>query len=316
LKKDFFEPVFTGHRDFSLLKMCSRNKRALSIDAESEDLELNNKKRFKYCDPIMRVFSHGCLKKFPLIPLHDGRLCCTKCEIPDGVKEIRGNLFPYSSSITVKMISIPKSVEVIGDYAFSDCIRLLSITLPDNLKKIGDIAFGGCLNMTSIVLPDNLREIGYYAFGGTGLTSIDIPNNIEIIGQRAFSFCRSLSKVYIPENAISSTSSSKPRKMRMRLRTRSLSYLEVFNRVFEGCPIEDVIVKVFPKEILGSAYIEEIYDRLQPCFPQDATIHLNDEKVKLEAYLFCACLFYELREELDEGQLFEYVYSYLYKTMF
>ena len=45
-------------------------------------------------------------------------------------------------------ITIPSSVKIIGDYAFTDCDRITSITIPSSVTSIWDSAFVGCDNLT------------------------------------------------------------------------------------------------------------------------------------------------------------------------
>jgi hypothetical protein len=144
-------------------------------------------------------------------------------------------------------------------------------------------------NVTSVILPESLKEI-YGGFMRFGITSITIPDNTQVILDHSFMNCAKLKRVYIPDTCSFGTWS------------------------FGWCPIEEMIVKVISKssrKFLGSIYVEKIKDRIQRRFPK-VKIILNDEKVKLEGYLYCALLFFMLREEMDETSLFESVYSYLY----
>ena len=74
---------------------------------------------------------------------------------------------------TVRKMSIPSSVTMIGNSAFSKCTNLTSIELPSGVTEIGYANFSGCTNLSSITLPSNLKYIGTDAFEGCkGLTSI------------------------------------------------------------------------------------------------------------------------------------------------
>ena len=67
------------------------------------------------------------------------------------------------------------------------------VTLPKTLTSLKDYAFYGCTSMKSVELPSSLVEIGSWVFQGCiSLTSIAIPSSVKIIGQQVFQGCPSL----------------------------------------------------------------------------------------------------------------------------
>lgn len=69
-------------------------------------------------------------------------------EIEEGVFEGCSNL---------KAISIPNSIQSIGDYAFKDCEKLVSITIRERVNSLDKSVFEGCESLNSlVVLNDNL----------------------------------------------------------------------------------------------------------------------------------------------------------------
>ena len=50
-------------------------------------------------------------------------------------------------------ITIPESVDVLGEGAFSDCISLTSIVFPKDTKRINEYTFSGCEALTKVTLP-------------------------------------------------------------------------------------------------------------------------------------------------------------------
>lgn len=103
--------------------------------------------------------------------------------LPDTVEKI-GNYAFFESG--VEKIKLPASLKEIGAYTFyNSCLE--SVTLPKNIKKIGDSAFEGtCLD--SIILPDGLESIGKRAFIDNYLNDIRIPKSVKTIGDNAFGY--------------------------------------------------------------------------------------------------------------------------------
>ena len=79
------------------------------------------------------------------------------------VTAIGAYAFYYRSGFTGKL-TLPDTVESIGQGAFAGCYGLTSVKWPKNLHKIGRGAFIGCKGLTEITLPDLLDEVGAFAF--------------------------------------------------------------------------------------------------------------------------------------------------------
>ena len=73
------------------------------------------------------------------------------------------------------IITIPGSVNSIGDYAFLNCKNLTVVTIPNGVETIGNSVFSKCTNLSSVTIPANVNEIGYCAFSGCdSLISIEV----------------------------------------------------------------------------------------------------------------------------------------------
>ena len=81
--------------------------------------------------------------------------------IPENVKELPGEAFEGNRFTSV---IFPKSLKVIGDYAFSACYNLMEITFPKELMIIGTGAFMGCSHILELDLPSTLQSIHSCAF--------------------------------------------------------------------------------------------------------------------------------------------------------
>ena len=150
---------------------------------------------------------------------------CEKIEnikLGSSVKTIGAWAFEHTG---ITKITIPKSVENVGEAAFGLCEKLQSITVEDGnpyfdsrnncngifLKQTKTL-LAGCMNtfipeetdtigygafyyhsgLKEIMLPDNLKAIADYAFTGTGLSTITIPESVDSIGKQAFRNCANL----------------------------------------------------------------------------------------------------------------------------
>ena len=123
----------------------------------------------------------------------------------EAVKEIGESAF---EDLSLTSVSIPGSVDTIGEYAFASNGTLTVINIGDGVKTIGKSAFESCA-ITSIIIPDSVETIGEAAFSlnkltsvglGSGLKELDtcafsenllsditVPGNLEMIGAGAFS---------------------------------------------------------------------------------------------------------------------------------
>ena len=78
--------------------------------------------------------------------------------------------------IGCKNSTIPRTVETIGDFAFTECRNLTSIDIPNNVKRIEHCAFQSC-SLTSLYIPASVDSIEYGAFQNCDFVSIQVDNN-------------------------------------------------------------------------------------------------------------------------------------------
>lgn len=115
-----------------------------------------------------------------------------------------------------KKVAVPEkmggdAVTALGEYAFSpDAKRIreeqravrraiTKVTLPDTIESIGEFAFFKCKSLTEINIPEKLAEISKGMLDITGLESIVIGGNVKRIGAVAFWGCRDLKYVKLCE---------------------------------------------------------------------------------------------------------------------
>ena len=118
--------------------------------------------------------------------------------INNGVKNILEFAF-YNTSI--RKVTIPSSVTVIGKCAFYDDYYLSDISLTEGLKTIEDNAFYFCTSLKTIEIPDSVTSIGEETFAYcSNLVSVNLPNSLTRIKQNAFCNCKSLDNIIIPDS--------------------------------------------------------------------------------------------------------------------
>lgn len=92
---------------------------------------------------------------------------------------------------------IPDGITEIGDFAFDENQDLCAITIPESVEKIGDCAFYGTSNLKT-ELPHGVKWIGEKAFAYSGITGAAIPDSVERIGEAAFAYS-GITDAVIPE---------------------------------------------------------------------------------------------------------------------
>ncbi len=156
------------------------------------------------------------------IPQRRGTLDLTEFR---NIKEISGSAFSHAR---FDSIILPNDLEIIEDYAFTDCKNLKQVVIPASVTKIGSCAFDdNCelvfnrnfsnveiitrndTTITRLTIPQrrgtldltefrNIKEIGGSAFSHARFDSIILPDDLETIGSTAFTDCKNLKQVVIP----------------------------------------------------------------------------------------------------------------------
>jgi len=117
--------------------------------------------------------------------------------IPNSVTSIGFSAFEKCKNLSGDLV-IPNSITTINDGTFAACGRLTSITIPTSVTIIGDFAFT-MSGLSDVIIPNSVLCIGDYAFAFTKNKSI--PNSIQTIGVGAF-YCSGLSGSLIIPNSL------------------------------------------------------------------------------------------------------------------
>lgn len=98
----------------------------------------------------------------------------------------------------LKTLVIDEGITTVGREAFETLSNLSSISLPNTLESIGDYAFEGC-PIEEIVIPESVKSVGKEAFYNTNIEEIFIPKTVEKWSGAEFMLCRNLKRVFIEE---------------------------------------------------------------------------------------------------------------------
>ena len=150
-------------------------------------------------DGVLTISGVGAMENYGQYkaPWLDDNYSIVKVVVEEGVTTIGNNAFVACLSLT--SVTLPGTLDRIGDEVFRECIALESIAIPEGVTSIGDGAFVACLSLTSVTLPGTLDRIGNQVFMVcTALESIAIPEGVTSIGDGAFVECQSLTSVTLP----------------------------------------------------------------------------------------------------------------------
>lgn len=89
-------------------------------------------------------------------------------------------------------------VTEVGSYCFAG-LKAKSITLPDTVEVIGNSAFDSCSELETIDLGTSLKTVGYLAFAScSSLKKIDFPEGMTTMENCPVGNCANLTEVYVP----------------------------------------------------------------------------------------------------------------------
>lgn len=108
----------------------------------------------------------------------------TNITIPNNVEII--DEFAFTECNSLASITIPKNVKTLNAGVFQRCQNLRTVTIASGLTTLGDSVFFGCSSLSSVSLPSSLKTIGSTAFQGCNLTELRVPSSVTSIGASAF----------------------------------------------------------------------------------------------------------------------------------
>ncbi len=123
-----------------------------------------------------------------------------------GYMSVDGVLFNKSGSVMIRypsgkdlsVYSVPDSVEIISESAFSGASKLVDVDFGAGLKEIGKAAFRDCASLVEICIPDSVTVIGSSVFYEcASLERVAIGASVAEIPATAFFCCENLGSILV-----------------------------------------------------------------------------------------------------------------------
>ncbi len=121
----------------------------------------------------------------------------------NSLTSVEGSAYTGDIVIPAEVSYGSKTYPVVGitKDAFVNCSSMTSLSLPNSIEFIGEYAFYGCTGLSSFSFPEGLKQIDSGAFFRcTGLTSVDLPSSLEKVGSNIFSLCSSLERLTVADD--------------------------------------------------------------------------------------------------------------------
>ncbi len=111
--------------------------------------------------------------------------------IPEGVKHIGklGHVLNNSVSAYISELSLPDSLETLGEKAFWAAVDTKEPIVLKNVKRIGKGAFSSC-KFGELILPDTVEHIGDEAFYQSSFDKLHIGTGVRSLGYGVLNYCK------------------------------------------------------------------------------------------------------------------------------
>ena len=158
--------------------------------------------------------------------------------IPDTIQTIGQKAF--AGCVALEEIIVPESVKSIGGYAFEKCGSLKKAVLPTQSCKLGDGLFFECKELEEVKLPADLSELTAQINGMfercEKLSRLELPAGLQRIGVKTFSGCVSLRELHIPETVTQIGAGAFSGCVSLREIHIPESVTVIGDGAFQGCP--------------------------------------------------------------------------------
>lgn len=117
--------------------------------------------------------------------------------LPDSIEKLGDNLF--SDSKNLKSIKLPTYIDELPAYMLSGCTSLVKVTMPTQVLGFSEGLFNGCTSLEEIPFRAGVDEIPEnFCSGCTSVKSLVFPIGVTKIDSCAAAFCTNLKAIVIP----------------------------------------------------------------------------------------------------------------------
>ena len=110
--------------------------------------------------------------------------------VEDGILSFHRDSYTGGNNLEIPATVDGQKVTALEKGCFQDFDLIETVTLPDTLESIGDQAFLGCDHLRAVKLTENVQVIGKEAFSNCpALEAMYIPQSVQTVGDNAFSAC-------------------------------------------------------------------------------------------------------------------------------
>lgn len=105
----------------------------------------------------------------------------------------------FSSCSTLRTITLPQNLTVIGDYAFMGS-GLREIIIPETVTSVGTGALRNCRGLISIAWPSSLSALPSGVLAGCiSLLRLSLPEGVAVLEEEALMGCANLMNLHLPQ---------------------------------------------------------------------------------------------------------------------
>lgn len=124
---------------------------------------------------------------------------CNSSSIPDSIEVIADSAFSQRRNLS--HISIPGSVVYLGEFAFLGCYSLESEIKLQGIHQVTRSCFDGCSSLKKVSIGSGIESVESGAFAGCSMLSdVEISEGTKNIGTYAFDNCNSLASITLPKS--------------------------------------------------------------------------------------------------------------------
>jgi len=127
--------------------------------------------------------------------------CASGLVLEEGITAIDSYAF---FSWKAGSLSLPETLNAIGDNAFSGWYLLADLIIPDTVRSIGNNTFRDLTGCLSLSIGGGVEAIGSSAFYNLNkIKNLKIPSSVQTIGNNAFQNCTAVESVEIGSGVLS-----------------------------------------------------------------------------------------------------------------